>query len=88
MRRPSDGGGPDAAELAEGPAAAGRGPRLAFVVPRYGADVVGGAETLVRGLAEHLAAPGSAVEVLTTCARDHLSWKNVLPGRREPRGGA
>jgi glycosyltransferase involved in cell wall biosynthesis len=48
-------------------------------VPRYGQDVVGGAETLVRGLAEHLAASGSAVEVLTTCARDHLSWKNVLP---------
>src|SRR5262245_10910347 len=58
---------------------AGGGPRLAFVVPRYGADVVGGAETLVRGLAEHLAAAGSAVEVLTTCARDHLTWKNVLP---------
>jgi len=57
----------------------GRGPRLAFVVPRYGADVVGGAETLVRGLAEHLAAAGGAIEVLTTCARDHLSWKNELP---------
>jgi glycosyltransferase involved in cell wall biosynthesis len=60
-------------------ATSGRGLRLAFVVPRYGADVVGGAETLVRGLAEHLAAAGNAVEVLTTCARDHLSWKNVLP---------
>jgi glycosyltransferase involved in cell wall biosynthesis len=40
---------------------------------------VGGAETLVRGLAEHLAAGGGAIEVLTTCARDHLSWKNELP---------
>lgn len=59
--------------------APGRGLRVAFVVPRYGADVVGGAETLVRGLAEHLAATGTLVEVLTTCARDHLSWKNVLP---------
>ena len=59
--------------------AAGGGLRLAFVVPRYGADVVGGAETLVRGLAEHLAASGSEVEVLTTCARDHLSWRNALP---------
>ena len=66
------------AEPDAGRATRGRGPRLAFVVPRYGADVVGGAETLVRGLAEHLAAAGSAVEVLTTCARDHLSWKNVL----------
>ena len=59
--------------------ATSRRPRLAFVVPRYGPDVVGGAETLVRGLAEHLAAAGGAVEVLTTCARDHLSWKNELP---------
>jgi len=52
---------------------------LAFVVPRYGADVVRGAETLVRGLAEHLAPRGAAVEVLTTCARDHLSWSNAVP---------
>ena len=59
--------------------AAGRARRLAFVVPRYGADVVGGAETLVRGLAERLALGGAAVEVLTTCARDHLTWQNVLP---------
>jgi glycosyltransferase involved in cell wall biosynthesis len=54
---------------------------VAFVVPRYGPEIVGGAETLVRGLAEHLAADGAAVDVLTTCARDHLSWQNVLrPG--------
>ena len=53
--------------------------RVAFVVPRYGPDVVGGAETLTRGLAEHLAATGAPVEVLTTCARDHLTWKNVVP---------
>jgi glycosyltransferase involved in cell wall biosynthesis len=66
-------------ESADALPVSGRGRRLAFVVPRYGADVVGGAETLVRGLAEHLAASGSVVEVLTTCARDHLSWNNVLP---------
>ncbi|HSE96490.1 MAG TPA: glycosyl transferase family 1, partial [Methylomirabilota bacterium] len=53
--------------------------RVAFVVPRYGPDVVGGAETLVRGLAGHLAAEGTPVEVLTTCARDHLTWRNALP---------
>lgn len=52
--------------------------RVAFVVPRYGEDIVGGAETLTRGLAEHLAATGTPVEVLTTCARDHLTWKNAL----------
>jgi glycosyltransferase involved in cell wall biosynthesis len=70
---------PQPTETAEGPPASGRGLRLAFVVPRYGVDVVGGAETLVRGFAEHLAVSGHAVEVLTTCARDHRSWKNVLP---------
>jgi glycosyltransferase involved in cell wall biosynthesis len=51
---------------------------VAFVVPRYGAGIVGGAETLTRGLAEHLAATGPRVEVLTTCSRDHLTWKNTL----------
>ena len=74
-------------EDAQGRPAPSRGLRLAFVVPRYGADVVGGAETLVRGLAEHLAASGSVVEVLTTCARDHLSWKNVLPAGASREGG-
>ena len=52
--------------------------KVAFVVPRYGDGIVGGAETLTRGLAEHLAVGGTAVEVLTTCARDHLTWKNAV----------
>lgn len=60
---------------------------IAFVVPRYGDGIVGGAETLVQGLAEHLAAGGTPVEVLTTCARDHHTWANVLPpGTRTERG--
>ena len=77
----------EATESADGRPASGRGLRLAFVVPRYGQDVVGGAETLVRGLAEHLAASGSAVEVLTTCARDHLTWTNALPAGATREGG-
>ena len=57
------------------------------MVPRYGPDVVGGAETLVRGLAGHLAAGGAPVEVLTTCARDHLTWRNALrPGASTDQG--
>jgi glycosyltransferase involved in cell wall biosynthesis len=52
---------------------------VAFVVPRYGDGIVGGAETLVQGLAQHLAGTGTPVEVLSTCARDHLTWKNVEP---------
>ena len=54
--------------------------QLAFVVPRYGPDILGGAETLVRLLAEHVVAGGyGRVEVFTTCARDHLSWENERP---------
>ena len=55
------------------------GPRVAFVVPRYGADVVGGAETLCRLMAENLAAHGTSVEVLTTCAVDHFTWADHHP---------
>ena len=53
--------------------------RLGFVVPRYGLDVVGGAETLCRQYAEHLAERGHHVEIFTTCARNHFTWENVLP---------
>src|SRR5437764_1315304 len=60
--------------------------RLAFVVPRYGAEIVGGAETLARGFAERLA-DRFEVEVLTTCARDHHTWQNVLPSGAETQGG-
>ena len=55
------------------------GPRVAFVVPRYGAGVVGGAEMLCRLMAENLVAHGSAVEVLTTCAVDHFTWADHHP---------
>jgi glycosyltransferase involved in cell wall biosynthesis len=58
--------------------------RLAFVVPRYGLEIIGGAETAARLLAEHLATrPGWAVEVLTTCARDFVTWDNEYPAGDE-----
>jgi glycosyltransferase involved in cell wall biosynthesis len=54
--------------------------RLAFVVQRYGLDVDGGAEHECRRVAEALQ-PHHDVEVLTTCARDYLTWKNAYrPG--------
>ena len=66
--------------------------KLAFVTPRYGADVIGGAEIGARMLAEQLAAlDGWSVEILTTCARDAWTWANdYAPGthRREWRDGA
>ncbi len=52
--------------------------KLAVVVQRYGADINGGAELHARYIAERLARHAS-VEVLTTCARDYVTWKNELP---------
>jgi glycosyltransferase involved in cell wall biosynthesis len=52
--------------------------KLAIVVQRYAADIAGGAELHARYIAERLARHAS-VEVLTTCARDYITWKNELP---------
>jgi glycosyltransferase involved in cell wall biosynthesis len=54
--------------------------RLAFVTPRYGTEVIGGAETGARMLAERLCTrPDWEVEVMTSCALDHLTWANTEP---------
>jgi glycosyltransferase involved in cell wall biosynthesis len=52
--------------------------RLAVVVQRYGADINGGAELHARYIAERLARHAD-VEVVTTCARDYVTWRNELP---------
>ena len=52
--------------------------KLAVVVQRYGADISGGAELHARYIAERLARHAE-VDVLTTCAKDYISWKNELP---------
>jgi glycosyltransferase involved in cell wall biosynthesis len=57
---------------------------VAFVLPRYGPTVVGGAETAARALAEGLAAQsGWEVEVLTGRAQDFVTWDEVFPGGTE-----
>ncbi len=62
-----------------------RADRIAFVAPRFAeGGTVGGAETLLKNLAEHAAAAGRKVTFLTTCAQNHFSWENTLPpGRRQ-----
>ncbi|HUB71999.1 MAG TPA: glycosyltransferase family 4 protein [Acidimicrobiales bacterium] len=53
--------------------------RIAFVCPRYGAEIVGGAELLVREIALGLLDRGWEVQVLTTCAVNPYTWANELP---------
>jgi glycosyltransferase involved in cell wall biosynthesis len=52
--------------------------KLAVVVQRYGADINGGAELHARFVAEHLARHAQ-VTVLTTCARDYVTWHDEYP---------
>ncbi len=52
--------------------------RICFVVQRYGREVAGGAETLCREVAVRLARR-YRLTILTTCARDYLTWRNHYP---------
>lgn len=48
---------------------------------------MGGAETLLKSLAQRAQAMGRKVVFLTTCARDHFSWRNELErGTRQVEG--
>jgi glycosyltransferase involved in cell wall biosynthesis len=49
--------------------------KLACVVQRYGADIAGGSELHCRDLAKRLAARHE-ITVLTSCARDYVTWEN------------
>jgi glycosyltransferase involved in cell wall biosynthesis len=62
--------------------------RVAYVVPRYGPTILGGAETAARLLAEHLVEQkGWDVAVLTSCAEDFATWDEVFPAGEETING-
>ena len=49
--------------------------KIAFVIQRYGTEIIGGAEYFTRLVAEHLQKYHS-IEVLTTCAQGYHTWQN------------
>jgi glycosyltransferase involved in cell wall biosynthesis len=54
---------------------------VCIVVKRYGKEVVGGAESLARDIAERLNSSGFDVTVFTTTARNYITWENEFkPG--------
>jgi len=61
-------------------------PRVGFIIQRYGREVLGGAEAICRDVARRLV-PHWQIEVLTTCALDHMTWENSYPpGESEDEG--
>jgi glycosyltransferase involved in cell wall biosynthesis len=62
--------------------------KIAFVTPRYGPQVIGGAETAARQLAEHLRTMTDwKSEVYSTCALNPHTWEDELePGTTEING--
>jgi glycosyltransferase involved in cell wall biosynthesis len=56
--------------------------KLAVVVQRYGTEINGGAELHARYIVELLARQHQ-VDVLTTCARDYVTWRNEWPAGTE-----
>lgn len=52
--------------------------RVGFVIHRYGEGFAGGAEGLAKQVAEQMSTTWD-ITVLTTCAKNYLSWENEFP---------
>jgi len=62
--------------------------KFAFVTPRYGEEIVGGAEMAARMIAERLVSQlGWSVEIFTTRAKDIVTWENEYPDGDETLNG-
>jgi glycosyltransferase involved in cell wall biosynthesis len=56
--------------------------KLAVVIQRYGAEITGGSETHCMAMVGRLA-QFADVEVITTCAKDYVSWRNEYDEKTE-----
>ena len=56
-----------------------RSRKIAVVSFRFGPEIVGGAETSLRTMAESLQSAGQRVEIFTTCTVAEARWNNDLP---------
>ncbi len=60
--------------------------KVAFIIQRFGDNVVGGAEKHCQKIIEKIKST-MEVEVLTTCALDYVTWKNhFTPGNHSENG--